>query len=183
MKNLEVLDREQVAPETQQIFDGLTGKLGMVPNLYATAANSHFGLKALLDLGETLKKGNLTPKEVEAVALIVAQTNNCQYCLSAHTAAGKMLGFSEEETLTLRKGSVLNPKLKALTALASEISKSRGFPSERVLSDFFEAGYTKGALVDVIGLVALNTFTNYLNHIADTEVDFPNAKPLDVVLS
>ena len=183
MKNLEVLNREQVASETQEIFDGLKSKVGMVPNLYATAANSHYGLTALLELGETLKKGNLNNKEVEAVALAVGQANNCQYCLSAHTAIGKMLGFSEEETLDIRRGSVSDPKLKALTSLAKEITESRGFPSEQALSDFIEAGYTKGALVDVIGLVALNTFTNYLNHIADTEVDFPKAKQLDVVFN
>ena len=183
MKHLEVLNREQVAPETQQIFDGLKSQVGMVPNLYATAAYSHHGLTALLNLGETLKKGNLNQKEVEAVALAVGQANSCQYCLSAHTTIGKMLGFSEDETLDIRRGSVTDPKLKALTSLATEITESRGLPSEESLAKFFEAGYSKGALVDVIGLVALNTFTNYLNHIADTEVDFPNAQKLDVVFS
>jgi len=64
MKNLEVLNRGQVAPETQQMFDGLKRKVGMVPNLYATAANSHHGLTAFLQLGETLKKGNLSNLEV-----------------------------------------------------------------------------------------------------------------------
>ena len=181
MRNLEALSREQVAPETQQIFDGLKGKLGMIPNLYATAANSHYGLTALLGLGETLKKGHLTNKEAEAVALAVGQTNRCQYCLSAHTTLGKMFGFSEEETLDIRRGSISDPKLRALTSLATEITKTRGFPSEQSLSDFFEAGYSKGALVDVIGLVSLNTFTNYLNHISDTEVDFPEARPLTEV--
>lgn len=183
MKNLEVLNREQVAPETQQLFDGLKRKLGMVPNLYATTANSHHGLTALLQLGETLKKGNLTNKEVEAVALAVSQRNNCQYCLSAHTAAGKMLGFTEEETLEIRSGTISDPKIKALTELAKSITESRGLPSEETIETFFDAGYSRGALVDVIGLVALNTFTNYLNHIADTTVDFPPAKELAVEFS
>ncbi|GJM30772.1 MAG: alkyl hydroperoxide reductase AhpD [Cyclobacteriaceae bacterium] len=178
MRNLEILSKHQVAPETQQIFDNLKGKLGMVPNLYATAANSHYGLTALLQLEETLKKGELTAKEVEAVALAVAQTNNCQYCLSAHTAVGKMLGFTEEDTLDLRSGGVVDPKLQALTSLAREITESRGVPAEATIAKFFDAGYSKGALVEVIGLVALNTFTNYLNHIADTEVDFPEAKEI-----
>jgi uncharacterized peroxidase-related enzyme len=183
MKNLEVLNRNQVAAETQQIFDGLKTKVGMVPNLYATAANSHYGLTALLQLGETLKKGNLSNKEVEAVALAVAQANHCTYCLSAHTTIGKMLGFSEAETLEIRQGTIDDPKLQALTALAREITETRGFPAQYIVDGFLEAGYTKGALVDVIGLVALNTFTNYLNHIADTEVDFPVAPQLSTVYS
>ncbi len=181
MKNLEVLNRDQVAPETQEIFDGLKTKIGMVPNLYATTANSHYGLLALLQLGETLKKGNLTNKEVEAVALAVGQANNCGYCLSAHTTIGKMLGFSEEQTVEIRQGTIEDNKLQALSKLAREITETRGFPSQQAISDFFSAGYSKGALVDVIGLVALNTYTNYINHIADTEIDFPVAPQLKEV--
>lgn len=175
MKNLEVLTREQVDPQTQAIFNGLEQKVGMVPNLYGATANSHYALKALLDLGETLKKGNLNAQEVEAVALAVGESNQCNYCLSAHTALGKMVGFSEQQTLDIRNGGIEDPKIKALTDLAKEITKRRGHPGAGTLEAFFQAGYSKGALVDVIGLVALNTFTNYVNHIAATPIDFPLA--------
>ncbi len=175
MKNLEILKKEQVAPETQEIFDNMKKAAGMVPNLYAVAANSHSGLKALLGLGETLKKGNFSGKEEEAIALAVGQTNQCGYCVSAHTALAKMRGFSESEALDIRKGKIEDAKLKALTDLAREITTSRGLPSQETTDRFFDAGYSKGALVDLIGFVALNTFTNYLNHIADTEIDFPVA--------
>ena len=111
MKNLEVLNREQVGTETQAIFDGLLQKIGMVPNLYAATANSHYGLKALLDLGETLKKGNLNAQEVEAVALAVGESNKCQYCLSAHTTIGKMVGFTENQTVDIRSGQIEDQKL------------------------------------------------------------------------
>jgi alkylhydroperoxidase family enzyme len=94
-----------------------------------------------------------------------------------------MLGFSEAETLEIRQGTIDDPKLQALTALAREITETRGFPAQHIVDGFLAAGYTKGALVDVIGLVALNTFTNYLNHIADTEVDFPVAPQLSTVYS
>ena len=175
MKNLEILKKEQVAPETQEIFDNLKKAAGMVPNVYAVAANSHSGLKALLGLGETLKKGNFSGKEEEAIALAVGQTNQCGYCVSAHTALAKMRGFSESEALDIRKGQIEDAKLKVLTDLAREFTASRGLPSQETIERFFDAGYSKGALVDLIGFVALNTFTNYLNHIADTEIDFPVA--------
>ena len=181
MKNLEILKKEQVAPETQEIFDNLKKAAGMVPNVYAVAANSHSGLKALLGLGETLKKGNFSGKEEEAIALAVGQTNQCGYCLSAHTALGKMRGFSQEETVDIRTGEIEDIKLKILTDLTKEITATRGFPKQGSIDRFFEVGYSKGALVDLIGFVALNTFTNYLNHIADTEIDFPIAPALKEV--
>ena len=135
----------------------------------------------MLQLGDTLSKGNLNQKEVEAVALVVSQANECNYCLAAHTAIGKMIGFSEEETVDIRLGSATGSKLSALTKLALEITESRGVPAQSTVDAFFEAGYSKGALVDVIGLVALNTYTNYLNRLADTKIDFPKAPHLETV--
>ena len=36
-----------------------------------------------------------------------------------------------------------------------------------------EAGYGEGEIAEIIAAVALNIFSNYFNHIAETEVDFP----------
>ena len=73
MKKIEALTRAQIAPETQEIFDNLKKAAGMVPNLYAVAANSHAGLTALLGLGEALRRGNFSGKEEEAIALAVGE--------------------------------------------------------------------------------------------------------------
>ena len=176
MNNLEALTREQVAPANQEIFDQLKGKIGMIPNLYATAANSPVALGAILQYGEALGAGSLSQKEIEAVALAVSQTNSCNYCLAAHTAIGKMAGFSEDQTVNIRKGdSSGDSKLDALVNLARFTSETRGLPNQDTVDAFFAAGYSKAALVEVIGLVAVNTFNNYLNNIADTKIDFPAA--------
>ena len=111
MKNLEALTKEQVAPETQEIFDALKQKVGMVPNLYATVANSHKALTTMLSATETLGSGEFTGKEVEAIALAVGQVNGCGYCLSAHTTIGKMQGFTEDDTLAIRRGEVSDDKI------------------------------------------------------------------------
>ncbi|HAS43844.1 MAG TPA: alkylhydroperoxidase [Microscillaceae bacterium] len=179
MKNLEILSREQVAPETQGIFDALKKKVGMVPNLYATTAHSHAGLVSLLTLGENLDGGEFNAKEGEAIALAVAETNACTYCLSAHTAIGKMVGFNEDETVQLRTGEIADAKLSALTKLAKSLTENRGHADQALIDNFLAAGYSKAALVELVGHVVKNTFTNYINHIADTTVDFPVVKPLE----
>ncbi|MCZ6520946.1 MAG: carboxymuconolactone decarboxylase family protein [Bacteroidetes bacterium] len=178
MKNLETLTRGQVSDENALIFDALKTKIGMVPNLYATVANSNVALKALLDLGQTLGGGEFSGAEVEAIALAVAEANSCDYCLAAHTAAGKMQGLTQEETIKVRTGEIEDVKLKILTDLARDITLTRGYPSPSSIERFFDVGYTKAALVDLIGFVANNIFTNYLNHIAGTEIDFPKAPKL-----
>lgn len=178
MKNLEVLTREQVAPETQEIFDALKKKVGMVPNLYATTANSSKALATMLNATETLAGGEFNAKEVEAIALAVAQVNGCGYCLSAHTAIAKMNGISEDDTLAIRNGVISDEKFKVLTDLAREITVNHGRPEQLFIDQFFAVGYSKAALAELIGLVSLNTFTNYVNNIANTKIDFPVAKDL-----
>jgi len=178
MKELSIITKEQASPEAQELFEVMTKKYGKVPNLYAVMANSPSALKAALEYGDTLSAGEFTAKEAEAIALVVAQVNDCQYCLAAHTAAGKMMGFSEEETLSIRSGSSDDSKLSALVALAREITISRGWPAQELVDDFFAAGFSKAALVELLGFVSLNVFKNYLNHVASAPIDFPESRQL-----
>jgi len=181
MSLINPLTHAEASPQTRQLFDTLSHKIGKVPNVYAVAGHSPATLKGVLDFSETLGGGELTGKEVEAVALVVGEENGCDYCVSAHTVVGKMQGFSEADTVAVRDGSIRDEKLSALTNLAREIVATRGRPSELSVQCFFDAGYNQGALVNVLGLVALNTFTNYTNHIAQTPIDFPAAPELDAV--
>ena len=178
MNKLKVLKSEQASPKARELFEVIAKKYGKVPNLYAVVANSPIALKAVLNFGDTLGSGEFSAKEAEAIALVVAQVNDCQYCLAAHTAAGKMMGFSEEETFSIRSGTSDDSKIGALVALAREITVSRGWPAQELVDDFFAAGFSKAALVELIGFVSLNVFKNYLNHIADAPIDFPQSRQL-----
>ena len=178
MAHLPALKREETAAENQAIFDQLKQQIGMVPNLYATYANSPVALKAILGFGDVLKDGTFSNREIEAIALAISEVNTCDYCLAAHTALGKMNGFSEEETLELRTREIGDGKLKALVELAASITETRGRPDENLIDAFYAVGYDRAALVELIGFVALNTYNNYLNHIAGTTVDFPAAPAL-----
>ena len=123
--------------------------MGKVPNIYAAMAHSPVALKSLLAFGENLGQGNFNLREKEAIALAVGEANQCFYCLAAHTALAKMQGLREDEALSLRKGTVKDAKLKALTELAKAIVLSRGNPDKNLIDDFFSAGYDETALVEV----------------------------------
>ena len=178
MSDLKVLKYEEASPEAREILDAIKKKIGKIPNIYAAVVNSPVALKALLTYGEILSKGGFSAKEIEAINLSVAQENDCRYCLEAHTAIAKAQGFSEEETVQLRKADIADPKLKALTLLAKEIVKTQGRPSQELIDGFYAVGYNRAALVELIAVVSKNIFTNYFNHIANTPSDFPPAKEL-----
>lgn len=184
MTRFTVPTRDQVSEGNQVIFDALQSKLGMVPNLYATYAFSDVALKANLDYGDAFESSkNFRSKEIQAIYLAVSEANDCTYCLAAHTTLGKMAGFTEEETIALRAGTTKDAKLKVLVDLTREITLSRGRPSAGNLQAFFEAGYTEAHLIDLIGLVAVKTFSNFVHNITKSPVDFPAAKPLSEVVA
>lgn len=178
MKNLETLTPDQAPALSQEIFGAIKKNIGMLPNLYATIGNSGHALKATLAIGETLASGEFTDKEREVIALAVAQANDCDYCLAAHTAIGQSLGFTLEDTVAIRSGEAADDKLRTLATLSASITETRGFPGQEKIDAFFDAGYSQAALAELIVLVGLNTITNYTNHIAGTTVDFPAAPEL-----
>ncbi|APY08600.1 alkylhydroperoxidase [Winogradskyella sp. J14-2] len=177
MNTFNVPTRENVSENNKAIFDNLKKALGFVPNLYATYAHSDTALENYLNFANA--KTSLSAKEKEVVNLAVSQVNNCIYCLSAHTAIGKMNGFTEEQILELRAGySTVNNKLNALAKLAKNITENRGRTDADVLENFFNAGYTKGNLIDTIALVGDKTISNYIHSTTQVPVDFPVAQPL-----
>ena len=178
MKNLEVIKYENASSEAKKLFDAIKSKMGKVPNIYAAMANSPVALQSDLDFGVALRKGVFTAKESEAIALSVAQQNKCDYCLAAHTMISKGAGLSDQDILDLRQAKSRDPKLGALAALAKEIVATNGYPGKKTVDAFFAAGYSQGALVELVCLVALNFLTNYFNHVADTDIDFPAAAKL-----
>lgn len=172
MSTFNVPKREEVSEKNQAIFDNLKKQVGFVPNLYATYAYSQNALKNYLDYAGA--PTSLKAKEKEAVNLAVSQVNNCEYCLAAHTALGKMNGFDEDQILELRQGKAsFDNKLDALVRLAKNIVENRGRTDEDVLDDFFGAGWSKENLIDTIALVGDKTISNYINNTVNTPIDFP----------
>ena len=179
MSKIQVPTKNQVDTQSQKIFDELNNKLGMVPNLYATIGYSSNALAAYLAFSSAQVNGSFNAKEREAVSLAVSEANGCNYCLAAHTAIGKMNGFSDEETLALRDGSIEDTKLQVLTRLAISITENRGQADPALLQDFFDLGYDEKALVDLVALVTDKVFTNFIGRLTGIPIDFPEAQPLE----
>jgi len=180
MSTINVPKREEVSTANQAIFDNLEKAVGFVPNLFATYAHSENALGNYLALSNA--KTSLKAKEKEVVNLAVSQVNNCVYCLSAHTAIGKMNGFTDEQILELRAGKAsFDEKLDALARLAKNITENRGATDAQVVDNFFAAGWTKENLIDTIVLVGDKTISNYIHSTTKVPVDFPEAQPLETV--
>ena len=180
MKQFNVPSREEVTEANQAIFDQLAEKLGFVPNLYATFANSESALQNYLTLSGA--PSSLSAKEKEVINLAVSQVNSCNYCLSAHTAVGKMNGFNDDEIIEFRQGySASHPKLNALAAFSKNVVENKGKPQEDAVANLFSAGYSKENLVDAVVIIGHKTMSNFLHGITQVPVDFPEAVKLELI--
>ena len=180
MSTFNVPKREEVSEKNQVIFDPLEKAVGFVPNLYATYAHSENALENYLNLSNA--KTSLNAKQKEVVNLAVSEVNECTYCLSAHTAIGKMNGFTDTQILELREGKAsFDSKLNALAGLAKNLTENRGARSEAVVENFLNEGWTKENLIDTIVLVGDKTISNYLHKTTNVPIAFPVAQPLKAV--
>lgn len=180
MKTFSVPTRETVSPANQQLFDKVSKGLGKVPNLFATMAYSENALGTYLALSGA--KSALKAKEKEVINLVVSELNECEYCLSAHTAIAKLNGFTDEQILQIRTGAVpFDSKLDALAKLAANFVEKHGKVQDEYVDAFFAAGYTKEHLVDLIVAIGDKVITNFLHGVSNVPIDFPPAPALATV--
>lgn len=164
---------------SQPLLEAVKKQLGAVPNLFRVVSNSPAALEGYLGLSGALAKGNLPAATRERIALAVAEINGCTYCLSAHSYLGKNLAkLDDAEILANREGRSNDARAAAAVAFAVAVTKARGKVSDADVAAVKLAGYSDADLVEIIQHVALNSWTNYLNNVAETVVDFPVAPAL-----
>ncbi len=182
MSRLTMIDPKQAEGRQKELLDAVQTKLGMTPNLVRVFANSPAVLQAYLSLGEALGAGSLNARIREQIALTVAETNQCGYCLSAHSAIGKMVGLNHDELQDARQATSADPKANAALRFARQVVEKRGWVSDDDIDTVRGAGWDDGEISEIVANVVANILTNYFNHIAETPIDFPTVQPLAVAV-
>ncbi|MGS0891596.1 carboxymuconolactone decarboxylase family protein [Burkholderia stagnalis] len=159
---------------SHDLLEAVNRQLGVVPNLFRMVGNSPAALEGYLSLMGALGKGELSARTRERIALAVAEINGCDYCLSAHTYLGKNVAkLDDAEIAANRNGGSNDPKAAAAVLFAKQVTDARGRVSDADLKAVKAAGYSEAAVIEIVLNVALNVWTNYINTVAGTEIDFP----------
>jgi len=176
MPRLNVVDPATATGKTRDLFDGpLKGKH---INIFKGMANSPAVIQGYLGMAGALADASLSAAEQEVIQLAIGQANDCGYCQAAHTAIGKGAGLTEAQTVGARRGQIDDPRLNALTRFAGAMHEKKGLVSDDDLSAFRAAGFDDAAIGEAVAVYALATFTNYFNHVNETEIDFPSPPAL-----
>lgn len=168
-----ILPNKNPNAKAKEQLANVKNMLGSTPNIFTTLANSSAALGFFLNGISALNETKISASLREQIALTVAGVNTCDYCASAHTAIGKMQNIPEAELTKNLMGKSGTSKTEAALKFAQQIVKSRAKLSDSDLEAVRKAGYSDEEIVEIIAVVCQNIFTNYFNHIAGTEVDFP----------
>lgn len=173
MSRLTIPARDAVPAASAPLLDAVEKSLGVVPNLFRLVGQSPAALEGMLSLNGALGR-TLDAATRERIALAVAQVNGCDYCLSAHTYLGLNLAkLDEAEIARNRRGGSSDPRANAAVAFAAKVAAERGRVTDADLAAVKLAGFTEAQIVEIVGLVAVNVYTNFINNVAETDIDFP----------
>jgi uncharacterized peroxidase-related enzyme len=178
MSRITAVNPQTAAGRPRELLDAVKQKLGLVPNMTRAMAHSPATLDGYLGLSGALAKGTLPAKVREQLALAVSEANGCDYCLAAHSTAGKAIGLTPDQVRDARLGGAVDTRTDALLKFARRVVDTRGKVADADLAAVRAAGWDDGAVAEVVAHVALNVFTNYFNNVAGTDLDFPTAPAL-----
>jgi uncharacterized peroxidase-related enzyme len=173
MAQINIVDPAQATGKSKELLTAVQNNFKSVPNLARALANSPAALKAWMEFDSALAKGSLNARLRQEIALAVGQKNGCEYCVSAHTAIGKLAGLTEQQILNSRQGQGTSPKDTAALTFAGELLEKRGQVPASSIQTLRDQGFTDGEVAEIVAHVALNIFTNYFNIALDVDVDFP----------
>ena len=172
MPRIKPVQVSQAHQDARKSLEGIQRKLGMVPNLLKTIGRSPAALAGYLNFNSSLQDA-LDPQLREQLGLVVAGANSCDYCASAHFALGQKAGVDADEMAANLKGESRTDQTRAALRFASALVAERGRVADDDIDDVRAAGFTDAQILEIVAVVALNLFTNYVNHVAQTEIDFP----------
>ncbi|MEJ5022971.1 peroxidase-related enzyme [Ochrobactrum vermis] len=173
MAHVNLVDPASSTAAVKPTLDKINGAFGVVPNMFKAVANSPAALASMWGSFGALGGGKLGARLGEEIAVAVANANNCEYCLAAHTALGRKAGSSSDEMAAAQVGNSSDPRTQAALTFALKLVRDRAAVTDVDVAALKAAGFDDEGVVEIIAHVALNLFTNYVNVALNVPVDFP----------
>jgi len=176
MARIKAINPDEATGKTKELFEMVKGKMGMVPNVMRIMGNSPAVLNGYLSFNTALHSSSIDNKLGELIALTVANENGCDYCDAAHIYFSNKMGLDATVIDNARHGTSADAKINATLTFVKEILNNRGHVSDESISTIKSAGYTDTAIIEIVAKVSFYIFTNYVNIVAETVIDWPTEK-------
>jgi uncharacterized peroxidase-related enzyme len=172
MSKFKIHTKETATPESAKLLADAEKAYGFIPNLLGVMAESPAMLQGYLTLGTIFDKSSFSPVESQVILLAASRSNECQYCMAAHSTIADMHDVPAEVVEAIREDrQIPDNKLETLRNFTMLVIEKRGWVSNDDVTTFLAAGYAKAHVFEVLLAVSYKTLSNYVNHITDTPVD------------
>ena len=157
----------------EALLETVKSKFGFIPNVLKEMAKNPAILKVYLEGNEALASSSLlTEPERQVVMLTVSRVNGCPYCQAVHKALSKKAGVAAEVIDAVVQDSLpAAPWERALVTATRLLMEKRGWLEASDMEDLGKQGLTRPLLYELTGIIAIKTISNYINHMAHTELD------------
>ncbi len=171
--------QENTQGKTKALLDDIQQGYGFIPNLFAYMAEAPTTIEAYLAMNDLVSKSSFSPAQQQVALLAASVENNCDFCIIAHRAIGKMSRANPQTLDALHSGSEIeDPSDRALASYVRKVVKQRGLMSDEDIQTFLDAGFSRQQLLEVVLIVSIKTLSNYINHITNPE---PNKELLEML--
>lgn len=178
MQRIRSVEPKTAQGRTRELLETVERAFGVIPNAATVMANSPAVLDSFLAFSTAMGGAKIGPKLHNQVKLTASETNACDYCTAALSAVAPSAGLSAADVLAGRTRNAEDPRTRAALAFAHDVLEGRGKVSGQQLAAVRDAGYDDAEVVEIVASVVLGCFTNFLNNVAATSLDFPKAEPV-----
>jgi uncharacterized peroxidase-related enzyme len=153
-------------------------KIGFVPNVFRAYAKRPEHFRAFMQYHDVLMRGEsgLSRAEREAIVVAVSAENRCQYCVTAHGAALRVIGkdpiLADQIAINWRTAD-LSPRWRAMLGFASRVNEPGYAASDDEIAALLEAGFSENDIWDIAAVAAFFGFSNRMAGTLDLR---PNAE-------
>lgn len=179
MQRLNSVNPQVAEGRTKELLETVEQAFGVIPNTAKVMANSPAVLGSFLAFSTAMGGAKIGEKLHNQVKLTTSETNSCNYCTSILSAVAPSAGLSAADILAGRTGNSEDRRIKAALAFAHDVLENRGKVSDQQIGTVRSAGFDDAEIVEIVASVVLGCFTNFLNNVADTELDVPQAEPVE----
>lgn len=174
MSRISIPTAEQTPAASLPLLAAVQAQLGVTPNLMKLVGHSPAALEGYLSLNGAVAKGKLNVQLRERIALAIAEYNGCDYCLSAHDYLGRHVAkLSDAELAAARDAHSQDARTDAALQFARRVAETHGMVSDADIASLRAADFDEASVIEIVVNVALNVLTNYVNNVAQTDIDFP----------
>ncbi len=173
MPRIQPIEMDEASGDVRQTLQDLERQLGTLPNVFKIMALSPAVLSGYLAASQAVSRSGISAQLREKIAVAAAGANECDYCASAHTHVGKRRGIEPEELGLNLVGQSNDPKDAAVLKFVQAVLTHKGELTDDELDSLRKTGLSDREVVELIFYIGLTTTANYLNKIAQTEIDFP----------